>query len=87
MWALGIVEGTADGVSSLLRGLSGYLSDRFQKRKVFVVLGYGASALVKPITAPAQSLDFVLGAQILGRFGKSIRTASRGALLLTGGWI
>jgi MFS family permease len=81
MWALGIVEGAADGMSSLLRGLSGYLSDRFCKRKFFIVLGYGASALAKPITALAQSWGFVLGTRLLDRFGKSVRTAPRDALI------
>ncbi len=81
MWALGIVEGAADGMSSLLRGLSGYLSDRFRKRKIFVVLGYGASALAKPVTALAQSWGFVLSTRLLDRFGKSIRTAPRDALI------
>ncbi|MFA5863445.1 MAG: MFS transporter [Phycisphaerae bacterium] len=81
LWAIGVVEGAADGMSSLLRGLSGYLSDKFRRRKIFVFLGYTASALAKPITVLAQSWGFVLGTRLLDRFGKSIRTAPRDALI------
>jgi MFS family permease len=80
-WAVGIVEGAADGMSSLLRGLSGYLSDKLKRRKVFIVLGYTASGLAKPLTALAQSWGFVLGTRLIDRFGKSIRTAPRDALI------
>jgi MFS family permease len=79
--AIGIVEGAADGMSSLLRGLSGYLSDRFKRRKIFVVIGYAASAIAKPLTALATSWHFVLGTRLFDRFGKSVRTAPRDALI------
>lgn len=37
---VGAVEGTAEAVSILLRGLSGWLSDRMASRKPLVVSGY-----------------------------------------------
>jgi len=68
-------------MSSLLRGLSGYLSDRFKRRKIFVAVGYGTSALAKPLTALAFNWWFVLGTRLFDRFGKSVRTAPRDALI------
>ena len=37
--AIGIIEGAAESVSSLIKLLAGYLSDRFGKRKILVVSG------------------------------------------------
>src|SRR5215510_284296 len=39
--AIGIIEGLAESLSSLLKLFSGYASDRLQHRKWLVVFGYG----------------------------------------------
>ncbi len=41
---LGSIEGAAESVSSLLKLFAGHFSDRFGKRKIFVVLGYVLSS-------------------------------------------
>src|SRR4029453_8137781 len=41
---IGMIEGTAESISSLLKLLFGHLSDRRGKRKVFVVFGFFLSS-------------------------------------------
>lgn len=79
--SLGIIEGTAEAIASLLKTYSGFWSDRIQKRKVFVWIGYLLAALAKPLTGTAQSWWHVLGARSFDRLGKGLRTAPRDALL------
>src|SRR3954470_22709250 len=40
-FAIGLIEGVAESAASLLKLVSGYLSDRFGSRKLPVFLGYG----------------------------------------------
>ena len=78
---LGIVEGIAESAASLLRVVSGWISDRVGRRKPLVILGYGLGALGKPLLAIAFSWWFVLGARFVDRVGKGIRGAPRDALI------
>ena len=48
---LGFIEGIAESLSYMLRAVSGIMSDKFKKRKVFILLGYGVSNLAKPFFA------------------------------------
>ena len=47
--SFGIIEGFAEAVASIMKIFSGALSDRFQKRKLLIGLGYGFAALSKPM--------------------------------------
>ncbi len=82
--ALGLIDGLAEGISSMLRWISGALSDRFSRRKPFIVAGYGLSSVSKPLMGLAQSFGgwpmFLVG-RITDRLGKSIRTSARDALI------
>ncbi len=78
---LGVVEGVAESAASLLRVVSGWISDRIGRRKPLVLLGYGLGALGKPLLAIAFSWWFVLGARFVDRVGKGIRGAPRDALI------
>ncbi len=80
-WIIGLVEGAAETTSSFLKVLSGYWSDRIQKRKPFVLAGYGLSTLTKPLFAFATTWPFVLFVRIIERVGKGIRTAPRDAII------
>src|SRR6266566_2317996 len=58
--AIGIIEGAAESVSSLLKLFAGYLSDRLGKRKLLVVSGYALAGLARPLLAFASSWPQVL---------------------------
>jgi MFS family permease len=81
---LGVIDGIAEGGSSVLRWLAGAISDRFRRRKPFVTAGYTISALSKPVMGLAAIAGgwpvFLLG-RCADRLGKSIRTSARDALI------
>jgi MFS family permease len=81
MALVGVIEGVAEVTAGLLKGYFGNLSDRIGKRSIFVVLGYGISAIVKPLPGIFQNIPTVLTSRISDRVGKGIRTAPRDALL------
>lgn len=78
---LGYVIAVATFVSYAFRILFGYLSDRLQIVKPFVVAGYLISAITKPMLAFAhswQSIALLRGAE---RMGKAIRSATKDSLI------
>jgi MFS family permease len=81
MTVVGLIEGIAESTANLMRVFSGYFSDRFQRRKPFMIGGYALSALSKLVMAVASGWVLVLGGRFLDRFGKGVRTAARDALL------
>ena len=78
---LGVIEGLAESVSSLLRLPAGWWSDRIGRRKPLVVLGYGLAAVARPLVGLAHSTGQVLAIRLTDRFGKGIRSAPRDALI------
>ena len=78
---VGLIEGIAESTANLLRVFSGYFSDRFEKRKLFMTGGYILSALSKPLIGVASGWGLVMGGRFLDRFGKGVRTSARDALL------
>ena len=80
-WAIGMIEGLAESMSSLLKLFAGYLSDRLGKRKLLVVAGYSLASFVRPMLAFAQTWQQVLGIRIADRVGKGFRTAPRDAMI------
>src|SRR6476646_7751873 len=50
-FAIGLIEGFAESVASLVKLASGYLSDRFRNRKVPVFVGYAMAAVTRPFLA------------------------------------
>lgn len=78
---VGLIEGTAESISSLLKLLAGHFSDRHGKRKVFVVFGYVLSSFTRPLLAFAGSWFQVLGLRAADRVGKGIRSAPRDAMI------
>lgn len=79
--AIGLIEGAAESVSSLLKLFSGYFSDRRGKRKGLVVFGYALAGLVRPLLAFASSWPQVLVIRLTDRIGKGIRSAPRDAMI------
>lgn len=78
---LGLIEGVAESVASLLRVFSGYVSDRLGQRKSVAIVGYTASTLGKVFLAAATGWPAVLAGRLVDRLGKGIRTAPRDALI------
>jgi MFS family permease len=78
---VGIIEGIAESVSSFLKLFSGWLSDRFQKRKKIIFIGYGLASLTRPFIGLATSAYHVLFLRFFDRIGKGVRASPRDALL------
>lgn len=81
MSVIGFIEGVAESTASFLKIYGGRLSDKYIKRKPFVVGGYSLSAISKPLMAAAFSWHFVLVARFIDRVGKGLRTSARDALI------
>lgn len=78
---LGLIEGIANSAISFFTLITGLLSDRSQKRKVWISIGYSLSALGKPTLAFATAGWQALFLRFLDRTGKGIRTSPRDALI------
>jgi MFS family permease len=78
---IGAIEGAAESTASLLKLFSGYLSDKFGRRKLPVFLGYALASVVRPLLAFTISWTQVLAVRLVDRVGKGIRAAPRDALL------
>lgn len=78
---VGFIEGLAEGAAILLKGFSGWLSDRLPSRKPLVVLGYALSVAARalylgPLTPALAGL-----ARVADRIGKGLRGAPRDAMV------
>jgi MFS family permease len=78
---LGIIEGVAESTASLLKLISGIISDRVQNRQRLVLWGYSLSSLARPLVAIATAPVAVLAIRFFDRIGKGIRTSPRDALV------
>jgi len=78
---IGLIEGIAEGTASLLKVLSGWLSDRLGRRKGLAVFGYSISTLAKPFLYFATTWGVVAAVRFVDRVGKGIRTSPRDALV------
>ena len=78
---LGIIEGVAETTASLLKLLSGIISDRIGRRKLLVLIGYTISSLIRPLTGLVSSASQIIAVRMFDRVGKGIRTAPRDALV------
>ncbi len=78
---IGLISGITTAISNILKGITGWLSDKVNKRKPFVIAGYALSNLSKPIIGFSSSWELVLGLKAADRFGKGLRTSSRDTLI------
>ncbi len=78
---VGMIEGIAEATASITKLFSGALSDRIGRRKPLVLLGYGFSALTKPLFPLASGVGLIVTARFVDRIGKGIRGAPRDALI------
>jgi len=78
---IGVIEGVAESVSSLLKILSGYFSDRFKRRKWIAFTGYLESAITKIFLLFISTPYGGFWVRSIERIGKGIRTSPRDALI------
>jgi MFS family permease len=78
---IGLVEGTADLVASVLKYLTGLVADRRARLKPLVLIGYAISTIARPLVAFALAPWHVLAVRVVDRVGKGIRTSPRDALI------
>jgi MFS family permease len=79
--ALGLIEGIAEASASLLKLVSGVLSDRWGHTKPWIVTGYGLAGIARPLIALVGSWPLVLLLRFADRLGKGLRSSPRDALL------
>ena len=78
---LGAIEGSAELLGYGFRLVSGSLSDKLHRRKIFILFGYGLSTISKPFFSISFNWLDALVVRISDRTGKGIRTAPRDALI------
>jgi MFS family permease len=76
-----LIEGVAEGGTSLLKIVSGRLADRVASRRGLVVAGYSLSNLARPLLAVVSNWPLALGLVLLDRTGKATRASPRDAML------
>ena len=80
--ALGLIEGVADAVASLIKLWSGRHSDLMSgRRKGLAVAGYTLSNIARPLLGLAGSWPVILLLRSIDRVGKGLRSAPRDALV------
>lgn len=79
--SMGLIEGAAESLSSLLKLFAGYFSDRRGRRKGLVVFGYALSGLIRSLLAFATTWTQVFAIRVSDRVGKGIRGAPRDAMI------
>lgn len=79
--ALGLIEGIAEATASLLKLVSGILSDRWGRTKPWIIGGYGLAGVARPLIALASCWTLVMLLRFADRLGKGLRSSPRDALL------
>ena len=74
---VGIIEGIAESLASILKVFGGYYADKYNKKKPMAFLGYSGGLLYKLALVFAASWPGILLAKVVDRVGKGIRTAPR----------
>lgn len=78
---VGLIEGVADALSSVLKVISGWVSDKIKKRKLIAVSGYALSVALRSFLAGVTNFWQVFGLRIGDRMGKGLRDSPRDALI------
>ena len=78
---IGLIEGIAESLASLLKVFSGYITDKWGKKKPIAFVGYATGLVYKVALIFAGSWGGILGARVIDRVGKGIRTAPRDVMV------
>jgi MFS family permease len=79
--SLGIVEGAAEAVNSILKIASGRMADRAPRKRPLVLFGYSVSSIARPFIAITTTWTQVFAVRVLDRVGKGVRGAPRDVML------
>jgi MFS family permease len=79
--SIGLIEGIAEATASLVKLVSGALSDRMARRKWLLLIGYGLAGGVRPLIGLARAWPFVLFIRFADRVGKGLRGPPRDAII------
>lgn len=79
--SLGVIEGAAEAVNSILKVLSGRMADRARVKRPIVIAGYSVSSVARPFIAITTTWPQVFAVRVLDRLGKGVRGAPRDAML------
>ncbi|MFC9331879.1 MFS transporter, partial [Kitasatospora sp. NPDC057015] len=78
----GVLDGLNNGVGALVRLAGGHLADRGRSgHKTVAAIGYGLSALCKPLLLLAHTVPMIGAVIAVDRTGKGLRTAPRDAMI------
>ena len=78
---VGVIEGIAESLASLLKVLSGYVTDKYKNKKPVAFIGYATGLIYKVALIFAVSWVGILAARVIDRIGKGIRTAPRDVMV------
>jgi MFS family permease len=78
---IGLIEGVTNGIANIVPIISGWLSDRLERRKSIAFVGFLLSALSRPVIGLASVWTVAFAARGADRIGKGIRSAPKQALL------
>ncbi|WP_405764824.1 MFS transporter [Streptomyces sp. NBC_01538] len=77
----GTLDGVYNGAAALVQLTGGHLADRVRNHKLMAGIGYGLSALCKPLLLLVSSVGALGTVLALDRTGKGLRTAPRDAMI------
>jgi MFS family permease len=78
---LGLIEGLAESMASLLKVFSGCFSDKLRRRKPLAIIGYAGSTVGKVLLYLSSSWGAVFAGRMVDRVGKGVRVAPRDAII------
>lgn len=78
---IGLVEGLVEGLSFILKMLSGVISDYLRRRKAIILIGYILMMISRPMMAVFSTIYTVILARVLDRLGNGIQATPRDALV------
>lgn len=81
VFVVGLIEGIADALASVLKIVFGWVSDKWKVRKKFAVAGYILSVSTRPFLTLVSSFWHIFFLRSIDRIGKGMRDAPRDALI------
>lgn len=80
---LGFISSLSDACASLVRLISGFLTDRLPRKKPLIVIGYAITAVFSTMTGFANSIWTVFLCRVLSFSGSGLREPPRDAIIAT----